>query len=335
MRGVRLVPRRGLPALSMRLVGIAALVFIVPLFFFVMTEPPSWSGAAYVLGPLLIAIGAVVRGVWRRRLAVVGGALVLVTLGVRLVSAKGRVVNRVIDERDITINASRALGWTAYRADPDVPRLPSAMRSAYGEMASAGVDLASPLVSTLMGLERPSSSETLEVAAEGTSGHDVVIFLHGSTGNYALSCWLFARAARRAHMTTVCPSTRWTGDWWSTAGESILRDTMKSLRARGFTRIFLAGLSNGAIGASRLAPRMAGELAGLVLVSGAAPDASGVNIPTLVVQGRGDALISASVVHAYATRANAKYVELAAGHFVLLVERDAAGAAITEWLAAQ
>ncbi len=139
----------------------------------------------------------------------------------------------------------------------------------------------------------------------------------------------------KAHMTTVCPSTRFRGDWWSADGESILRDTMKAVRAKGFTRIFLAGLSNGAIGASRLAPRLAKDIAGLILVSGAASDANGAHMPTLVVQGRDDAHISASVVHAYATRAGAKYVELDAGHFALLVERDVASAAITEWLAAR
>ncbi len=158
----------GLSAL-MRAIGIAWLVVLVPLALFVLTEPPSFSGAAYVLGPVVIAVGAVIGGTWQRRFLVAGTALVLVTLTVRLLSAKGRAVDRIIDERDITINASRALGYTHVMSDPDVPRLPREMRAAYREMASAGIDLPSPILSTWIGLERPGSSETLEVAGDGTT----------------------------------------------------------------------------------------------------------------------------------------------------------------------
>ena len=116
-------------------------------------------------------------------------------------------------------------------------------------------------------------------------------------------------------------------------GQPGLPDRVLLLRARGKTRIYLAGLSNGGIGASRLAPRLADEkLAGLVLVSGAAADARASAVPTLVLQGRNDTQVSASVVHAYATRSNAKYVEYDAGHFVLLVDRAKVQPAITDWL---
>jgi len=315
----------------MRVIGIVALIGLAPLVLLVLTGPPTWSGAAYVLGPLIMAVSLLVSGVWHKRLLVSGAVLVALALGVRLVIGKGRLVNRVVAEPDVTINASRALAWTHFLSDPDVPRLADAMRGAYREMGNAGVDMPSPIVSTLLGLERPGSSETLEL---GAGDRDAVIFLHGSAGNYAMSCWLFARAATRAHMTTVCPSTRWVGDWWSPDGEAIVSDTLKSLRARGFTRIFLAGLSNGGIGASRLAPKLRSDIAGLVLVSGAASDMGSAGVPTLVVQGRDDRQIPASVSRAYALRAGAKYVELHAGHFALLVERDVASAAITEWLAA-
>ncbi len=312
----------------MRVLGIAALILLAPLVLLMMTEPPTASGAAYVLGLVVVAVGFVVRKPWSRRLFALGGVLIAVTLVLRLALSKGRYINRVVAEEDVVINASRALGWTHALSDPDVPLLPDAMRSAYHEMNGSAA-LASPIASTLLGLERPGSSETLEV---GGSDRHAVVFLHGSAGNYAMSCWLFARAAIRAHMTTVCPSTRWTGDWWSHDGEAIVRETMASLRARGFTRLFLAGLSNGAIGASRLAPKLAGDIAGLVLVSGAAPDATPSPVPTLVVQGRDDRQISAAVSHGYALRTGAKYVELPAGHFALLIDRDAASAAISEWL---
>jgi pimeloyl-ACP methyl ester carboxylesterase len=214
--------------------------------------------------------------------------------------------------------------------DPDVPELPDAMRDAYDQMAREEGDLPSPFAATYLGLQRPGASDAIEFMRDGDAA---VVFLHGSAGNFTMSCWLFARAASRAGMSTTCPSTTWVGDWWSHPGEKIVRESIASLRARGKKRIYLAGLSNGGIGASRLAPRLADEkIAGLVLVSGAAPDATSAHVPTLVVQGRGDTQVPATVCRAYATRANAKYVELDAGHFALLVEREKAQRAITEWL---
>ena len=315
-----------------RAFGIAALVVLAPLALFVLSAPPSASGAAYVASLLVLAFALVVKRN-ARRVAIAGGALLVATIAFRLVATKSedvRTIDRVIDERDVALNASRALALTAFVRDPDVPRVPDAMRRAYDEMQREEGDLPSPVVSTYLGLQRPGASDAIEFRA---SGRDAVIFLHGSQGNFTMSCWLFARAARDASMTTVCPSTSAVGDWWTTDGERIVRDAIAALRARGFRDVYLAGLSNGAIGASRLAPKLA--IAGLVLVSGAAPDAPGASVPTLVVHGRADAMIHASVPRAYAARAGARYVELDAGHFALLVDHDRASRAITDFLESQ
>jgi hypothetical protein len=313
--------------------GVVLLVLLAPLVLFVLTGPPSWSGAAYVLGPVALAASLVVARRWRRRVAAAGAALVALTAAVRLIhTARGgdvRAVDRLVDERDVAVNASRAIAWTRFVRDPDVPLLPDAMRRAYDDMQREEGALPSPFVATYLGLERPGASDTLELWRDGAGA---VVFLHGSAGNFTMSCWLFGRAAAKAGLTTVCPSTGWRGDWWTPGGEAIVRDAIASLRARGKTRVLLAGLSNGAIGASRLAPRLAGDIAGLVLVSGAAADAGAPGVPTLVVQGRRDRQIAASVVHAYAERAGATYVELDDGHFALVVDRERAERAITDWL---
>ena len=153
-------------------------------------------------------------------------------------------------------------------------------------------------------------------------------------GNFTLSCWLLrARRRESGHGDDVSIDDVGRRLVVGVGREEFVRDAIASLRARGKTRIYLAGLSNGGIGASRLAPRLADEkLAGLVLVSGAAPDARASTVPTLVLQGRNDTQVSAAVVHAYASRSHAKYVEYTAGHFVLLVDRDHVAAAITDWL---
>ncbi len=64
---------------------------------------------------------------------------------------------------------------------------------------------------------------------------------------------------------------------------------------------------------------MPGELAGLVLVSGAAPDAPSAGVPTRVLHGRLDTMASAADARAYAARTGARFVELKAGHFAMLV----------------
>ena len=317
-----------------RIFGIALLVLYAPFLLFVFGGPPSFSGALYVLAPVVLFASLVVPPKWSRRVALASVAVFFVPMLTRVVFTKPggdvRAIDRVVDERDMAVNASRAIAYTHFMKDPDVPELPNAMRDAYDQMAREEGDLPSPFAATYLGLQRPGASDAIEFMRDGDAA---VVFLHGSAGNFTMSCWLFARAASQAGLSTTCPSTTWVGDWWSHPGEKIVRDSIAKLRARGKKRIYLAGLSNGGIGASRLAPRLSDEkLTGLILVSGAAPDASASQLPTLVVQGRGDAQISAAVCRAYATRANAKYVEFDAGHFVLLVEREKTQRAITDWL---
>jgi predicted esterase len=86
----------------------------------------------------------------------------------------------------------------------------------------------------------------------------------------------------------------------------------------GMNRIYLAGLSNGAAGASVLALSHQRELSGLVLISGTRatqPPA----LPTLVVQGQSDQMMPAALARAYAARSSrAQYRELTGGHLILL-----------------
>ena len=331
-----------------KVVGWLAVVPMALLTLVVLSEPPTWSGAAYVLGADACVAALVLAGrPLAARLARLGGGLIAATVAVRVGWAGGgatvsmstsgegsqRLVDRLVDERDLSVNAARAMAWTGAFHDPDLPELSAAMRSAYDDMARDQPDAASPVLATYLGLERPKASDTIEIPAAGATD-GAVIFLHGYAGNFTMSCWLFANAARRAHMTTVCPSTRWVGDWWSADGEATVRATLAVLRARGMRRVYLAGLSNGAIGASLLATRVSG-FAGLVLVSGAAPEASAPGIPTLVVQGRDDGQIPASLVHGYAERAGARYVEVDAGHFAMLTRRARVEGEISAWLLAQ
>ena len=143
------------------------------------------------------------------------------------------------------------------------------------------------MLDTLLGRQRPEAFDALVIEPRGRSPKAAVVFLHGYAGSFTLECWMMAEAASSIDALTVCPSTGFSGQWWTRDGERSLRATLAYLDERGLSRPYLAGLSNGAVGASALAPRLARSLAGLVLIAGASPEGSTGGLPTLVVQGEG------------------------------------------------
>lgn len=330
----------------LRAVGILALVPALALLALELTAPGTWSGIAYALGFGLLASALVLFGRRSaRRLALGGSALVLCTVALRLAVGAGgsdltmrtgsapgsRWVNRVVDEKDVAVNAARTIRATQFMADPDVAQLPEAMEDAYERMRTAQGDVPSPILATYLGLQQREAYDDIEIG-DVARANGVVVFLHGSAGSFTLPCWEVSQAATRANLATVCPSTGWLGDWWSAQGEAIVRATVADLRARGVKHLILAGLSNGGIGGSRLLPRMPGLFEGFIAISGAAPGAPSAGIPVLALQGRNDTQVSAKVVRDYCARSGGHYVEYDAGHFALLLHEKEAVDAMAAWL---
>jgi pimeloyl-ACP methyl ester carboxylesterase len=145
------------------------------------------------------------------------------------------------------------------------------------------------------------------------------------------------KAGDQLDAITVCPSTNPVGAWWTSEGQSILQETLDYLRQRGVERIYLAGLSNGAIGTSRLAHQFKSDVAGLILISGADPRASIADIPVLLLHGRNDERIPVSVMEGYALAAgmNAEYHLFESDHFLLLKQADDVQKVIVGWLRRQ
>lgn len=334
------------------LVRIASALLAVPaalFFLFVLTGPGTWSGMAYALALLTLTVaGASLGKRWAPRLAGAGAALLVLTMllrvgtaarGTSLVMRTGttggaRVANRLLDEEDLSVSAARTIQLTHFMADPDIAVLPEEMSSGYGRMRAEQGDAPSPVVATYLGLQSRTAYDEIEIGDVATAS-GVVVFLHGWAGSFSLPCWEVSRAATRVGMATVCPATRWVGDWWSADGEAILRSVVNDLHARGQKHIVLAGLSNGGIGGSLLVTRFPGTFEGFVAISGASPQAAAPGIPVLCVHGKRDAQIPASIAFAYATRSGGKYVEYDAGHFVLLLKEDLVVDAMATWLAAR
>jgi pimeloyl-ACP methyl ester carboxylesterase len=209
------------------------------------------------------------------------------------------------------------------------------MRAAYVEMRGETSGLPSPVMDTAFGRQRPDGFDTLVFEAPERASGAAVVFLHGFGGSFRLECWLVAGAARAIDAVTVCPATALSGRWSARDGERTLGATLDYLHARGIRRVYLAGLSNGATGASALAPKFASSLAGLILISGAPAGGKYPGMPALVVQGEHDPMASVASARAFATRTHATYVSLDGGHFVLLMQRTRTRDAIAGWLRQQ
>ena len=352
--------RAGLPGPFVMLLRLFAWLAAVPyalVVVLVMTGPPTWSAVAYLagMGVLLWGLmtlpvredGKSVLGLRRPRGLARGAALAIVAVAlVRGSTARSgetlaflpeaRFVDRILDEQDVAVAGTRVLVAGGMLQD-DAAELPSAMRAGYAKMRAEQGDAPSPVLATYLGMQSPAAFDLLIVEPrrpEGPHGshegppRDAVVFLHGFAGNFALPCWQMARAVAPLGVTTACPSTRWIGDWWSAEGEATVRKTLDALHARGISRVVLAGLSNGGYGASRLAPKMRGAFAGLILISGAAPDAKAAGVPTLVLHGRRDTMADFSEATGYCARTGARLVALDAGHFSMLVRSEDNDAAV-------
>jgi pimeloyl-ACP methyl ester carboxylesterase len=200
--------------------------------------------------------------------------------------------------------------------------------------ASEGVT-PSPFLATYLGWQRPSAFDALFIYPDDDhSPLTAVVFLHGFAGNFTYQCWLVGQAGRAAGVLTVCPSMRWSGDWWSEAGEATARATILYLRQQGVANIYLAGLSNGGVGASQLAPRLEADLEGLILISGLLPAAEQTGLPVLIIHSREDERMPVARARAYAAAAGerATYVEMTGDHFLLAKNPAETQTVIAGWL---
>jgi pimeloyl-ACP methyl ester carboxylesterase len=262
-------------------------------------------------------------------------ALVGSTPGARLTTLPAddgaRWANRLFEERDASILGARLLNDTGRMQAREFPTLPALLVDGYDRLDDEAPRIGSPVVETYAQHESRDAFDcfVIESAADASpdEARGTVVFLHGYAGNFAFQCWEVASAARTAGFRTLCPSTTAEGRWWLPLGEDIARETIEHAReATSDERpVVLAGLSNGAMGASRLAPRLRGMIDGLVLISGASPDARDPGVPVLVIQGDHDTMTPASLARAYRDEHRGRVVELAVldgTHFVLLEQRD-------------
>ena len=336
-----------------RALSLILLLPIIILLAVVVTTPLTLSGLLYFTGVVAIIIG-----IWSlawaytrfRRVLWLGLGLIVIVAAVRVFLLRNSpkiklltlpdqnglcVVNCLVDEQDAALVSTRLLPLIGWISPTEQTGLMDAMYAGYQAMAQAQPLVASPFPRTYLNLQRSGAFDAVTIEPDDNQPPQMgVIFLHGFTGNFTMPCWLVAQAVRTSHALTICPSVGWKGDWWTSNGEATLRATIDYLHQRGLSRIVLAGLSNGAVGASELAYKLTADIAGLILISGASLDAKDSGLPVLVLAGTDDERMPATMMHAYANQLGDKatFIELPADHFMLAKKAAEIQHDIDSWL---
>jgi pimeloyl-ACP methyl ester carboxylesterase len=221
--------------------------------------------------------------------------------------------------------AQQGLDYAVKLAMLPASRKPSLSRSldaAYSELAAERGKFPTPAPGTIEGAQSAGGFDLVLVPPTAKErGDAAVIFLHGWGGNATLECWLAARAVAVDGVLTACPSTGLEGNWDSADGRAIVEQTRKYLEARGKKKLVLVGLSNGSVGAAKIAVRDESVWAGVACLEGASALPS--KVPVLVVAAKADQLSSPANARAAAKgRSNVTLAELEGDHFAALEHRD-------------
>ncbi|HEX2906453.1 MAG TPA: hypothetical protein VHO69_06300, partial [Phototrophicaceae bacterium] len=331
--------------------SLGPLAAVLVLLGFTISTPITISGALYLVGASAAAVGG-----WRiswgyrkyRAILWLGLGLIIAVIAMRVLQPHdGQIkllllpeqsdrcgLNCIFDEQDTALFSTRILALIGGISPTEQNGLLEAMYRQYQAMAKVEPAAPSPFLRTYLNQQRPDAFDAVVIEPDNPTTHTGIIFLHGFTGNFTMPCWLFAQAARAAAGITVCPSVDWRGYWWTAAGKTTLRATIAYLHRRGVNRIYLAGLSNGAVGASKLADELTDDLAGLILISGASANAQDSGLPVLVLAGQNDERMPSDLLRTYADHlgTQATFVELPADHFMLVKNYDEVEKHITAWL---
>jgi len=342
------------------LLGIVLAFPAIGLLTLALHTPITISGIAYLIGFLLVVAGLIFAPLHQKvsfAVTISGVMIILIVACTRLILSGGsgsrsklkmielpsakatRWVNYLVDEQDSVLfgeAAMRRMGGVSLQEHKDIV---SSMQMAFSEMRNTQSVFPSPFASTYLGLQKPSSFDAVIIEpANDRPTKAGVIFLHGYMGNVTAQCWRIAQAVEDMGVVTVCPSTDWIGDWWTPQGQAIVRAAFDYLHEQGVQTIYLGGFSNGGIGTSRLAPKLAVEenIRGLFMIAGVAnaPEIKKMNLPVLVIQGTKDERMPAASARQFVEVLGdlATYAEIGSDHFLIMKESALVQEAIRAWL---
>lgn len=336
--------------LALPLIGLIGLAF---------TLPVSPSGSMYLLCSSLFIAGLIAAPFLRQHFAL----LVLAGLMGIIVIAGGRVlrlaqqddspihmlalpgatkpywINSVLDEQDTLTFGEQLFHFVGGDSRAEHENLSDAFSKAYSEMRAQGI-YPSPVVGTYLNLQKPHHFDAVIIEPQGTPTFGLV-FLHGYMGNVTAQCWEIAQAIQPLGGVTVCPSTKWTGEWWLPDGQDIIQSTFEYLRAQGIEKFYLGGFSNGGFSIGRLASQWKDipELNGLIFIDGFMNGTSirEVGLPILIIEGAQDERVPVTLARQFAEDVGdlGTYVEVEGDHFLIMKHPEQVQQAIAEWLELQ
>ena len=221
------------------------------------------------------------------------------------------------------------------RGDPDFERLGSVLDQSYRDIL----------------FDRRDVGHFYEYVPEAPAGKrvPVVVFLHGSLGNFRGYLWVWKAVADRHGVAVVAPTFgagRWDRPGGEEAIERVLRRCVADPRMDP-SRIYLAGLSNGGLGVCRAAGRRPEAWRGLILVSPVVDEralftdgfrAACGGKPVLILHGADDDRVPVRCIRdaAEAMRLRGMRVECdvleGRTHFLFFSDREAVEERIGPWL---
>ncbi|MBN2006947.1 MAG: prolyl oligopeptidase family serine peptidase [Anaerolineae bacterium] len=184
-----------------------------------------------------------------------------------------------------------------------------------------------------------------------------VVFLHGSVGNFKTYTWIWSKFAEEHGFVIVAPSFGF-GNWNLPGGDAAvfraLDDAQRVLAESGIAidpaRLYLAGISNGGIGVSRVGLAAPERFAGLIylspvmpssIVDGAEFSAQWAQRPVLVIAGMADERIPLSYVRERAAVLRDASVDVTLreypdeDHFLFFSQPEAVLRDVADWLPAE
>jgi predicted esterase len=176
----------------------------------------------------------------------------------------------------------------------------------------------------------------------------LVLFLHGSGGNFKAYFYLWRAFADRHHYAVVCPSFGF-GNWYNPGGMEAIERALQHAKDNlpvDPTRVVMVGLSNGGTGVTRVAAAHPDHFAGLVFLSAVIEQEvirsdeyrdGWVKRPVLIIHGNEDDRISLS--HATAAAETMRQADARVtvrnypqeDHFLLFSQPQSVKNDIAEW----
>lgn len=107
-------------------------------------------------------------------------------------------------------------------------------------------------------------------AIRDQSPRPAIVFLHGAGGNFKVYTHIFSKLANELGFVIIAPSFGYTGYWDTQAGEEVILEAIDDAADEivlDRRNIYLAGLSNGGLGVSRMASKFPNNFAGLIYIS--------------------------------------------------------------------